>query len=154
MRPPFHQTLNIGFPVLTQTLIFTGPSASLPNGLNSRSPKPSPTQQDANTKAHIGPLLMATIDAPSTVKSVEEHCKDRGGNRPIKKVLIANNGVAATKSILSMRQWAYMELGDERAIQFVAMATPEDVKANAEFIRLADEHVEVPGAACCVIVWF
>jgi acetyl-CoA carboxylase/biotin carboxylase 1 len=38
-----------------------------------------------------------------------------------------------------------MELGDERAIQFVAMATPEDLKANAEFVRLADSFVEVPG---------
>jgi len=44
-----------------------------------------------------------------------------------------------------MRQWAYMELGDEKAIQFVAMASPEDIKANAEFIRLADSFVEVPG---------
>jgi acetyl-CoA carboxylase/biotin carboxylase 1 len=52
--------------------------------------------------------------------------------------------MAATKSIISMRQWAYMELGDERAIQFVAMATAEDLKANAEFIRLADSFVEVP----------
>ena len=90
---------------------------------------------------------MATVDSPTVtaVKSVEDYCKDRGGNRPIKKVLIANNGMAATKSILSMRQWAYMELGDESAIQFVAMATPEDMKANAAFIRLADEYVEVPG---------
>ena len=76
---------------------------------------------------------------------LEDYVKARGGNRVIKKVLIANNGMAATKSILSMRQWAYMELGDERAIQFVAMATPEDMKANAEFIRLADSFVEVPG---------
>jgi acetyl-CoA carboxylase / biotin carboxylase 1 len=62
------------------------------------------------------------------------------------KVLIANNNgmVAATKAILSIRQWAYMELGDEKAIQFVAMATPEDMKANAEFIRLADAFAEVP----------
>jgi len=78
-------------------------------------------------------------------KTVEEYVKSRGGNRVIKKVLIANNGMAAAKSILSMRQWAYMEFGDERAVQFVAMATPEDLKANAEFIRLADSFVEVPG---------
>lgn len=58
-------------------------------------------------------------------------------------MLIANNGMAATKSILSMRQWAYMELGDDRAIEFIAMATPEDLNANAEFIRLADRFVEV-----------
>jgi acetyl-CoA carboxylase/biotin carboxylase 1 len=91
--------------------------------------------------------FMASVAEPptvSTVTSVEDYVKARGGDRVIKKILIANNGMAATKSILSMRQWAYMELGDERAIQFVAMATPEDLKANAEFIRLADSFVEVP----------
>jgi biotin carboxylase len=59
------------------------------------------------------------------------------------QVLIANNGMAATKAILSIRQWAYMELGDDRAIEFIVMATPEDLNANAEFIRLADRFVEV-----------
>ena len=53
--------------------------------------------------------------------------------------------MAATKAIISMKQWAYMELGDESLVKFVAMATPEDLKANAEFIRLADSFVEVPG---------
>ena len=92
-------------------------------------------------------LWAATLDKASStsVDAVEEYVKSRGGNRAIRKVLIANNGMAATKSIISMRQWAYMELGDERAIQFVAMATPEDLKANAEFVRLADSYVEVPG---------
>lgn len=94
---------------------------------------------------------MATVVDPETSEAstgsskLEEYVKARGGNLPIKKVLIANNGMAATKSILSMRNWAYMELGDDRAIQFVAMATPEDLKANAEFVRLADAYVEVPG---------
>ncbi|KAJ1475804.1 Pre-ATP-grasp domain-containing protein, partial [Baffinella frigidus] len=77
--------------------------------------------------------------------AVSRFVKSRGGNLPIRKILIANNGMAATKSILSMRQWAYMQLGDERAIKFVAMATPEDLNANAEFVRLADSFVEVPG---------
>lgn len=30
-------------------------------------------------------------------------------------------------------------------MQFVAMATPEDLRANAEYIRMADEVVDVPG---------
>ena len=88
-----------------------------------------------------------TIDAPTSIHSLDDYVKNRGGDRVIRKVLIANNGMAATKSILSMRQWAYMTLGDERAIQFVAMATPEDLKANAEFVRLADSFVEVPGGS-------
>jgi len=66
-----------------------------------------------------------------------------GGKRSLQRILIANNGMAATKAILSMRQWAYMTLGDERAIEFVAMATRDDLNANAEFIRLADSFVEV-----------
>ena len=32
-------------------------------------------------------------------------------------------------------------------IRFVCMATPEDMKANAEYIRLADEVVDVPGGS-------
>jgi len=81
---------------------------------------------------------------PATSELLETYIKEHGGNRVIRKVLIANNGMAATKSILSMRKWAYFELGDEKAIEFVAMATPEDLKANAEFIKLADAFVEVP----------
>ena len=33
--------------------------------------------------------------------------------------------------------------GDERAIQFTVMATPEDLQANADYIRMADQYVEV-----------
>lgn len=123
------------------------PAAFLTHGLSKVVPQAPPQ--------HLKPwALWSTLEEAQTsssssigsvTKSVEQYVAERGGNRPIKKVLIANNGMAATKSILSMRQWAYMELGDERAIQFVAMATPEDLKANAEFIRLADSFVEVPG---------
>ena len=78
---------------------------------------------------------------------MEEYVKKRGGDRVIRKILIANNGMAATKTIMSIRNWAYSTFGDERAVQFVVMATPEDLKANAEFIRRADEFVEVPGGS-------
>ena len=104
-------------------------------------------QNNGRAAATQSPLFMSTVEDAATVqvtKPIEQYVEERGGNRPIRKVLIANNGMAATKSILSMRQWAYMELGDERAVQFVAMASPEDLKANAEFIRLADSFVEVP----------
>ena len=42
--------------------------------------------------------------------AVAQFVKERGGNLPIRKILIANNGMAETKSILSMRQWAYMQV--------------------------------------------
>jgi len=64
---------------------------------------------------------------------------------PLAQVLIANNGMAAAKSIMSIRRWAFLTLGDDQAIQFVAMATPDDLNANAEYIRQANQWVEVPG---------
>ena len=42
-----------------------------------------------------------------------------------------------------MRKWAYETFGNERAIQFTVMATPEDLQANADYIRMADQYVEV-----------
>jgi acetyl-CoA carboxylase / biotin carboxylase 1 len=33
-------------------------------------------------------------------------------------------------------------------VSFVVMATPDDMRANAEYIRMADEVVDVPGGAC------
>lgn len=60
-------------------------------------------------------------------------------------MLIANNGIAAVKEIRSVRQWSYETFGSERAIEFTVMATPEDLKINAEYIRMADRYVEVPG---------
>jgi len=46
----------------------------------------------------------------------------------VEKILVANNGVAAVKAIRSIRRWAYEVFGNERAIQFVVMATPEDLR--------------------------
>jgi biotin carboxylase/acetyl-CoA carboxylase carboxyltransferase component/biotin carboxyl carrier protein len=70
-----------------------------------------------------------------------------GGRAPIRKVLIANNGIAAVKAIRSIRVWAYETFGDEHAVEFVAMATPEDVTANAEYVRMADMWTAVAGGS-------
>ena len=62
-------------------------------------------------------------------------------------MLIANNGIGAVKAIRSIRRWAYETFGNENEVLFVVMATPEDLRANAEYIRMGDECVEVPGGA-------
>jgi hypothetical protein len=63
-------------------------------------------------------------------QSVSDYVAELGGSksRVIEKVLIANNGVAAVKAIRSIRRWAYEVFGNERAISFVVMATPEDLR--------------------------
>lgn len=49
------------------------------------------------------------------------------------------------KEIRSIRKWSYETFGQERQIEFTVMATPEDLRINAEYIRMADAWVEVPG---------
>ncbi|XP_078523505.1 acetyl-CoA carboxylase 2 isoform X2 [Lissotriton helveticus] len=82
-----------------------------------------------------------------TVASPAEFVARFGGNRIIEKVLIANNGIAAVKCMRSIRRWAYEMFRNERAIRFVVMVTPEDLKANAEYIKMADHYVPVPGGS-------
>jgi acetyl-CoA carboxylase/biotin carboxylase 1 len=62
--------------------------------------------------------------------TVQAYVAELGGSHSlvIEKVLIANNGVGAVKAIRSIRKWAYEALGNERAISFVVMATPEDLR--------------------------
>ena len=50
------------------------------------------------------------------------------------------------KCIRSIRRWSYEHFpSKERAIKFVVMVTPEDLKANAEYIKMADHVVQVRG---------
>ncbi|KAH8030328.1 hypothetical protein HPB51_006760 [Rhipicephalus microplus] len=62
-------------------------------------------------------------------------------------VLIANNGIAAVKCMRSIRRWAYEMFSNDKAVRFVVMVTPEDLNANAEYIKLADHCVPVPGGS-------
>ncbi|NWY04063.1 ACACB carboxylase, partial [Nothoprocta ornata] len=82
-----------------------------------------------------------------TVASPAEFVTRFGGSHVFEKVLIANNGIAAVKCMRSIRRWAYEMFRNERAIRFVVMVTPEDLKANAEYIKMADHYVPVPGGA-------
>ena len=69
------------------------------------------------------------------------------GNCLIQRVLLASNGIAAVKEMRSVRKWAYETFENDRVIEFVAMATPDDFKANAEYIKMADRVVEVNGGS-------
>ncbi|EPS71957.1 hypothetical protein M569_02801, partial [Genlisea aurea] len=85
------------------------------------------------------------LRTPIMESKVVAFCEALGGKRPIHSILIANNGMAAVKFIHSIRTWAYATFGSDKAILLVAMATPEDMRINAEHIRIADQFVEVPG---------
>ncbi|KAI9204928.1 acetyl-CoA carboxylase [Polychytrium aggregatum] len=96
---------------------------------------------DAQTTQGLAEV-QALNSPPSVVRDFVLRSK---GNTVITKVLIANNGMAAVKAIRSIRKWSYETFGDEHAIKFTVMCTPEDLRVNSEFLRMADQYVEVPG---------
>ena len=70
--------------------------------------------------------------------SVESYVQELAGDKGhvIRRVLIANNGVAAVKAIRSIRRWSYDVFGNEKAIAFVVMATPEDLRYVCVYISI------------------
>ncbi|XP_033221569.1 acetyl-CoA carboxylase isoform X2 [Belonocnema kinseyi] len=87
------------------------------------------------------------LEKDFTVATPEEFVRRFDGTNVINKVLIANNGIAAVKCMRSIRRWSYEMFKNERAVRFVVMVTPEDLKANAEYIKMADQYVPVPGGS-------
>jgi biotin carboxylase len=55
--------------------------------------------------------------------------------------------VGAVKAIRSLRLWAYETFRAHDVLHLVCMATEDDLKANAEYIRLADEFITVEGGS-------
>lgn len=55
--------------------------------------------------------------------------------------------VGATKAIRSLRSWAYETFNSHDVLHLVCMATEDDLRTNAEYIRLADEYIIVEGGS-------
>ena len=75
--------------------------------------------------------LSLSFSHSQQVATPEEFVHRYGGKRAIEKILVANNGIGAVKFIRSVRRWAYEMFGNERAVVFHAMVTPEDLKVGA-----------------------
>ncbi len=54
-------------------------------------------------------------------KSVEDFVTFSQGDHAIKKVLIANNGIGATKAIRSIRRWSFETFGNERMVRNIIL---------------------------------
>jgi acetyl-CoA carboxylase / biotin carboxylase 1 len=48
---------------------------------------------------------------------IAEYVQRLGGKTVVRRVLIANNGIAAVKAIRSIRRWAYETFGNEREVR-------------------------------------
>jgi Biotin carboxylase, N-terminal domain len=97
---------------------------------NSRKTVNSNNNNNINNMRRVSSFYDKSQASHRWFSSVQEYVDELGGSKSFKieKILIANNGVAAVKAIRSIRKWAYEVFGNERAIQFVVMATPEDLR--------------------------
>ncbi|CAF3808089.1 unnamed protein product, partial [Adineta steineri] len=128
----------------------SSPNDSTLNGTTSSNKSLSSTDSKSEKKKRysrkMSGLSVGSVGIRPTSMTTPKELSDLlGGSRVINKILIANNGIAAVKCMRSIRRWSYEMFRQENTIKFVAMVTPEDMKANAEYIRYADHCVNVQG---------
>eukprot|EP00095_Tigriopus_kingsejongensis_P004246 maker-scaffold711_size108467-snap-gene-0.33 protein:Tk04246 transcript:maker-scaffold711_size108467-snap-gene-0.33-mRNA-1 annotation:"hypothetical protein DAPPUDRAFT_222043" len=108
----------------------------------------TPQNETQSTAPALATSFRGMANRRGSLATPEEFVRKFQGKRAINKVLIANNGIAAVKCIRSIRRWSYENFpSKERAIKFVVMVTPEDLKANAEYIKMADYVCQVKGGS-------
>ncbi|CAH8621561.1 unnamed protein product [Schistosoma guineensis] len=104
-------------------------------------------RSDDNSDFSSHTLAKPSSNSKVRFSSPEDFVRKSGGVRIIEKILIANNGIAAVKCMRSLRKWSYATFGSSDVLRFVCMATPEDIQANAEYIKMANKMVLVPGGS-------
>ncbi|VDN04662.1 unnamed protein product [Thelazia callipaeda] len=60
---------------------------------------------------------------------------------PIKTLLIANNGMAAFKCVMSIRRWAQETFKDDRLFKFINLTTEQEISSNPEYLKMIDNFV-------------
>lgn len=61
-------------------------------------------------------LTMSKEKTANFFESIDEFIAFTGGDHAIGKILVANNGIGATKAIRSIRRWSFETFGNERMV--------------------------------------
>ena len=112
---PLVAALQTGFgrPGLMQPPAFSaGPARSARSAAASSARLPAVSMQATDTAPVLDDLTKYYDGEAPLEDRMWDYVKQRGGDRLIRRILIANNGMAATKTIMSIRQWAYETFGD------------------------------------------
>ncbi|KAL3102143.1 hypothetical protein niasHS_003552 [Heterodera schachtii] len=118
-------------------------------------PSNTPTMQTFRVSKFDGPstqLSSNQIDQknrvfPDIESFVNDFCEDSAKARHIKKILVATNGIAAVKCILSMRKLLMQLFRDDRIIKFICLTTEQEIQSKAEYLKMADYLVFSPAGA-------
>ena len=112
---PLVAALQTGFgrPGLMQPPAFSaGPARSARSAAASSARLPAVSMLTTDTSPVVDDLTKYYDGDAPLEDRMWDYVKQRGGDRLIRRILIANNGMAATKTIMSIRQWAYETFGD------------------------------------------
>ena len=112
---PLVAALQTGFgrPGLMQPPAFSAGPARSARFAAASSARLSAVSMQATDTAPVVDDLTKYYDGEAPLEDrMWDYVKQRGGDRLIRRILIANNGMAATKTIMSIRQWAYETFGD------------------------------------------
>ncbi|PAV62751.1 hypothetical protein WR25_22977 [Diploscapter pachys] len=110
----------------------------------------APPERRTIHMSHYGGSLKNKIDQGDQVfKAVEDFVaafvEEPAKRRPIKRVLVATNGIAAVRCILSIRKLLMQLFRDDKMIKFICLTTQHEIASNAEYLKLADYIVFSPG---------
>ncbi|KAF1755629.1 hypothetical protein GCK72_012079 [Caenorhabditis remanei] len=78
---------------------------------------------------------------------IDEFVRQFEGGKSIKRVLIANNGLAAMKCLISIRQWLQNQFVTSDVVSFVCVATEDEMKSASHYLKLADEIIMAPAGS-------
>ncbi|KJH43391.1 Carbamoyl-phosphate synthase L chain, ATP binding domain protein [Dictyocaulus viviparus] len=109
-----------------------------------------PERRTIHMSHYQGGTLKDKLDQGDQVfKTVEDfvntYVEDNSKRRPIKKMLVATNGIAAVRCILSIRKLLMQLFRNDRIIKFICLTTEQEIRSNAEYLKLADHFVFSPG---------
>ena len=83
-------------------------------------------------------------------RDLDAYVAHLGGKVAIKKVLIANNGIAAVKAIRFLRKWSYEVFGNEHEVRGRSLAWPGRGASEGPRVPPVSPHACV-FAACSVV---
>uniref|UniRef100_A0A1I7T0B6 acetyl-CoA carboxylase n=1 Tax=Caenorhabditis tropicalis TaxID=1561998 RepID=A0A1I7T0B6_9PELO len=81
------------------------------------------------------------------INRIDEFVRQFEKGRSIKRVLIANNGLAAMKCLISIRQWLQNQFDTSDIVTLICIATEDEMKSASHYLKLADEIIMAPSGA-------
>uniref|UniRef100_A0A8R1DU02 Acetyl-CoA carboxylase n=1 Tax=Caenorhabditis japonica TaxID=281687 RepID=A0A8R1DU02_CAEJA len=75
---------------------------------------------------------------------VTANVSDPSKRSPIRRLLVATNGIAACRCMLTIRRLLNHTFRDDSIIHFICMKTKDETDSNSEYLKFANSFVDVP----------